>query len=463
MYRISTRIHKATQRQKRAAFILTVLVMTIALSVACLLPVFNRQMTTAFGYGAGSSKFYFPWYDSAGGKTWVMAAQPYRNVNDNIEIFSGSFNLTGGYSIQVPQGQTVPIFFNDFLGGPIRVSSQDPYLMVSERSLFGNSFEEVWATPYDKLESHYYWPWYDNVNMKNWVMVANPLENYQDVWAQVKVKGGHQAVKKLAPGEAWTPEFPGVMNGPVEVKAWRDGGSEYSSNDARKVIASQRVLWNGAFNEIPGIGVSGLDSWYHWTWYDNASPGAANWVSVSNPDFSSPVFVLIVVGDIDNPVFIDYAWIGPYETRNFRNDGIGGPVTLAASYDPGLYSQAPVVATQRVLWGPSFSEIAGTNTNSISTWYHWTWYDMKSPGVSNWIVLTNLDDEPINYKVKVRDQVLASGQIGIDGAAYPTIPGYIGGPVEVTGDGAWTNQPAFFLASQRVVWNGYFNEVVGKP
>ena len=52
----------------------------------------------------------------------------------------------------------------------------------------------------------------------------------------------------ISPAEKrWNPTFDGKMGGPVHVRAWKSGTST-----SKRVIASQRVLWNGYFTEVLG-------------------------------------------------------------------------------------------------------------------------------------------------------------------------------------------------------------------
>lgn len=73
-------------------------------------------------------------------------------------------------------------------------------------------------------------------------MIANPSASpmyYGIDIAGVKVKDDSGV--PIPAGGNITPTFPGQQNGPVEVTS--TGGS---------VMASQRVLWNGYFNEVLG-------------------------------------------------------------------------------------------------------------------------------------------------------------------------------------------------------------------
>ncbi len=419
--------------------------------------------------------FYFPWYDNVYGKTWVLMAQPGNGEASDFEVALGNQKLSGNDPVSVTPGNSSAGFYENIIGGPITVTSSKEKTLVSERSLFGNSFEEVWATPYDELDSHYWWPMYDNTTpgMTNWILVSNPPENTEDIQAKITLHYDGTAYsdhveysQRLAPGESWTPNFPGFTTGPVEVQAWKYTGSQYNSNDARKVIASQRVLYNGSFNELPGIPASRLSSDYIWTWYDNV--GGSNWICIANPN-NADVYFGAFVGNEINPVLAAVGIIPKHSTAVIQEPGMGGPVYVVGGFDENFNTSADLIATQRVIWGPSFGEIAGTTFEDINANSHWTWYDMVNPGTSNWVLMSNIVDVPIYVEVKVAGDLYRQGVIDPGLNWTPTIPDVIGGPVEVK---AWLSEtvegvqqkttPAPVFASQRVLWNGYFSEIVGK-
>ncbi len=70
------------------------------------------------------------------------------------------------------------------------------------------------------------------------------------------------------------------------------------------------------------------------------------------------------------------------------------------------------------------------------------------------VLVSNQGGAPVTYSVNVAGDPVASGTITAGGSVTPTLPGRMGGPVEVTADGP-------IMASQRVLYNGYFNEVLG--
>lgn len=446
---------------------------------------------TVSSYNSFNS-YYFPWYDSVWGKTWALMANSQANPDSTSYLLDlgtiDAFNnpviepLTTDYLHTASGWPTVHNIYMGKMGGPLRVNASNNLPLVSERSLFGNSFEEVWAVPYDELDSHYWWPVYDSSTpgMKNWILAANPWENQEDITVRIRINRPDSDLTEthtLAPGETWTPIYTGVFGKPVEMTAWSASGSEFNPADARKVIASQRVLWNGAFNEMMGIPASRLSSLYLWTWYDDDSPGADNWIVVGNPSATEQVFVSAIVFDPNDPeqplILNEQLTLMPEEVAAIRKPGMGGPVAVVSCADLNNCSNTgrDIFTSQRVLFGPSFGELAGTRLEDLDFGTKsWTWYDQQSPGSTNWILLTNVDNQHIYAEIRVAGNLQWMGGVGVLSNVTPTLNGIIGGPVEAR---AWlweTNEygqqlkqtPASILASQRVLWNGYFNEIVGK-
>lgn len=449
---------------------------------------FAVNTNTISSYNSTYTYYYFPWYDSVWGKTWaLMASYGLATESSDYNLYLRTDAGNNNFTVEQlntdalytsPGDPTMSRIYMGKIGGPLQVESSYP-AAVSERSLFGNSFEEVWAVPYDELDSHYWWPVYDSATpgMKNWILAANPWENQENIIAKIRIhrqpsEGGDIIEShNLAPGETWTPIYQGVFGSPVEMTAWSASGIESNPTDARKVVASQRVLWNGAFNEMMGIPASSLSSEYFWTWYDDDSPGADNWIVVGNPN-PQDVYVTAVVGSPLSPIFVDVGMVRAGEVGITRKPGMGGPVYIISCYDINdcLNTSADVFASQRVLFGPSFGELTGTGITDIIPVYDWTWYDQQSPGSINWVLVSNLTDQKLYSEIKVNGVLRWAGGIEGFSNATPTLNGVMGGPVNVQ---AWlwelneygqqkreTYMP--ILASQRVLWNGYFNEIVGK-
>ncbi len=426
---------------------------------------------------ASNRDYYFTWYDNLEADNWLLLANPGSAAGDvyyNLSVGGRPMDLSGYGGGRVAPGKSITPSFAGLMAGLVKASASGAGI-VSERTLWpkgGSSLEEVLGTEENNLSSDFFWPWYDQLSpgYKNWVLVSNP--GASTVYYQVTIAGkdpGPGSSGSIPPGKSIAPTFPAVMGGPVEVKAWSDkvGGSQPA-----KVMASQRVLSGGgsAFNEVPGIPESDLTGHYYWTWYDMNSPGALNWVLIANPGVNhngnpqGPVTATIKIAGIQ--VWSGSIVPGKDITPIFPGT-MGGPVEVTATGD--------IIATQRSTFGPSFEEVPGLAQGKLySTWdWTWTWYDQKSPGAKNWVLIANpLQDQsgnrsaPIYYEIDIAGSpVKTGGPIAAGASAAQTFPGTMGGPVEVR---TWTGSPSLAqgapansISSQRVLWNGYFNEVWG--
>ncbi|MHB9089294.1 MAG: M23 family metallopeptidase [Thermoleophilia bacterium] len=432
--------------------------------------------------------YYWTWYDNYSARNWVLLANPAGgntlSFDVNVRGYSPTLSQFGGGGT-VGAGQVKTPSFPWLAGGPVVATSlTGGPALVSQRILWGtHSIEEVPGIEAGRLSSHYYWPWYDmkTPGFKNWVLVANPSTtetvtarvSFRDINSGSVVTGHYD----IAPGASATPQFAGRIGGPVEVKAWvKEAGSSWDDPaDRRPVIASQRLLLNSdkSFNEMPGIPAEELADHYYWTWYDEGAVSRKDWVLIANPSSSETVNASVTFrNQADGAMITAVHEIGPGLSVTPRFTGrMGGPVEVKAwvredgsSWDDPA-DRRPVIATQRSLWGGfSFDEVPGVAAGDLAPEQHWTWYDMQSAAMKNWVLVSNINSFAVEYEITVA---------GFDTSGWPgargTVPagenanvvftGRMGGPVTVR---AWTDQgPAPVLASQRVLYNGYFNEVTG--
>ncbi|MHB8791943.1 MAG: hypothetical protein ACYC6O_01195 [Thermoleophilia bacterium] len=444
-------------------------------------PIIAREIITP-QLNEPANAHYFTWYDNLYGLTWVMMANPVAGSENSFDHFLGNQQLNSA-PLMVGPGQALPERYDSRFGGPLKVvTGNSGDTLISERSLFGNSFEEIWATPYSELDSYYRWPWYDGYNSNEWIMVANPPENNENILAIVTLYNWDpvantthefEQTRVLAPGESWPCSFEGYIADSVTVNAYSEAGTRGNPDDARKVIASRRALYNGAFNEMPGIPSRNFSSTWGWPWYDNQSAGSSSWIIVNNPGTQpSNVYVMLMIGDSFATVLPD-ALVPQQSWAIYVPDIMDGPAVVYGCWDVNncLDTPAPIVATQRSIWGNSFSEIAGERDTGIkSSNAHWTWYDEKSPGSVNYVMISNLEDVPVYYETRLAGLQIGSGIIDPHSSATPDYRDKMDGPLQVD---AWISETdgggnqlrltgADIMASQRVLWNGYFNEIFGK-
>ncbi len=399
--------------------------------------------------------YYWTWYDNVGGANWVLMANPVGApaLTMTLDIAGAPMDLSGYNGGVIGPGQSITPRYTGVMGGPVKAcSTTSGQGIMSQRILWGgSSLEEVLGTDAGKLADHFWWTWYDGTaGFKDWILVANP--NATAVGYSIRIAGVTRASGTIPAHANATPQFPGVMGGPVEVVS--TGGD---------VMASQRVLSNGdtAFNEVPGIPDSELADHYLWTWYDNV--GGRDWVLIANPvtdaDGSANIDNLYYRISIGNVPVQDGGPISPGGNVTPTFGGLAtGPVEVTTFSDPGHGTPKRSIASQRVVWGPSFEEVPGYPFADLASSYHWTWYDESAAGVKNWVLVANPagpGGATVHYTVKIAGVTRAEGDLAPGARVTPEFPGVMGGPVEVTATGGSV------MSSQRVLWNGFFNEVLG--
>ncbi|MBI5869512.1 MAG: hypothetical protein HZB44_00935 [Actinobacteria bacterium] len=418
--------------------------------------------------------YYWTWYDNVSMSNWVLMANPaasgrtldFSLIVEGVPQNLAPFAISGQPAGKVPEGMAITPKFDGLMGGPVRViSNTGERAIVSQRSLMGNSIEEVQGTDAEKLSDHFWWTWYDQKSpgFTNWILVANPGD--ADVYYEITIDGddpGAGSKGIINPGKNVTPTFPDKRGGAVEVRAWTDD----TKITPAKIIASQRVLsdYGKAFNEVPGIPAEELSDDYLWTWYDNVGSSGKDWVLIANPNDTQIYFEITVAGTDPGPGSKGFIDPGKNVAPTFPG-AVGGPLEVRTWTDDTKSTPAKSIASQRVIWGPSFEEVPGFPVGTLTSNYHWTWYDQQSVGSTNWVLVANHNDASIYYEIIIGGEPAgtgASGTILAGENATPIFPTRMGGPVEVR---AWTDDtkvtPAKVMASQRVLWNGYFNEVLG--
>ena len=214
--------------------------------------------------------------------------------------------------------------------------------------LYKESFNELMGYPTSSLGSEYLFTWYDSLKVNgmrgDWVLVANRGSEPADVDIYVAnvLRARYNAAtgNPLAPGQMITPQFAGLVAGPVRVVC----------TNGQPVMASQRVLNRDSFEEVQGTPPSTLSSDQVFTWYDSLRENSmhGDWVLAANNGSGTATVEIYVGGrkmhDPANPAN-DFFTIpeGGMITPQFENL-IGGPVRVVCT------SGQPLMVSQRVLF-----------------------------------------------------------------------------------------------------------------
>ncbi|MHB0867713.1 MAG: M4 family metallopeptidase [Thermoleophilia bacterium] len=438
-----------------------------------------QSYSWSFTTPAQPRNYYFTWYDqmSPGMRDWLVMGNPAAATGAKGFDISIAGTRVNASPLSVDPNRSLPVSYDGAMGGPVRLAALDgAAAIVSRRTLYGDSLEEIAGMDEARLTSHYVFTWYDaqSSGVRDWILIANPGETAVAADIYIAGKKMNSVPYSIAAGASVTPEFPGVMAGPVEVVGYEPGAPSVPRN----IMATQRVVWAGNFNEVMGIPATEISSDYLFPWYDQNSPGVRTWVLVSNPDPSRALSVEISMAgqNMTNSATGDqYFVVGPGESMTPSFPGvINGPVEVkgydAAGFNaanPGAPNMA-FYTTQRSLFGDSFEEVAGIPREMLTVQSYFSWYDQASAGVSDWVLVANPGTTPVKAEVWIAGQKMKVLSIAPGETQAPTFPGVINGPVEVRGYDAATylpdspgsaNRPV--LTSQRVLWKGHFNEVAG--
>ncbi len=290
------------------------------------------------------STYYFTWYDSdpANGMKgdWILIGNQGSNLA-NVEVYIGG-NLMGTYSI--PAGGRVTPAYPNVTDGPVKVvcTNSQP-LIVSQRVLFRDSFNEVLGVPESKLSSEFNFTWYDckpeNYMKGNWILIGNMDRG--DASVDVYIGGQLMGSYTVPQGGRITPQYPNVMNGPVKVV----------STNSKKLIVSQRILFKDSFEEFQGLSATdaGTDLWF--TWYDSKPVNGmnGNWILIANQTANTANADIYIGGTLMQQVTL----------RPGDNLPLSYPNTMAGPVRVVSTNQVPLFVTQRVIYLNSFNEISG--------------------------------------------------------------------------------------------------------
>ncbi|MHB9111461.1 MAG: glucosaminidase domain-containing protein [Thermoleophilia bacterium] len=224
--------------------------------------------------------------------------------------------------------------------------------------------------------------------------------------------------------------------------------------------------WRGNFNEAPGTPMALLDTTFHFPWYDSRPENGmgGNWLIIGNQGVGAATVEIWIGGqrmndpaNPANPFFTIPE--GGRITPSFSGV-MGGPVKVVS-----LTGQL-LNAGQRVIYRETFSEVPGTPASGLSDSLEFTWYDSTRAGYmfGNWIMIANMGSLAADVEVWVGDSRLADYKATSGTALQPgtiVTPMFtetMGGPVRVI---STNHQP--LIASQRVLYQESFNEVMGYP
>jgi hypothetical protein len=309
--------------------------------------------------------YYLPWYNSVDLDTQLRIA----NVTASpatIRIYIGGNEMNGSPFTLAP-GASTRRSFPAVNTGPVKIES-DQNIVAAERVIYKAaggtpvSFSETMGLPESQLDTTYWLPWYNNVDLDTQLRIANVSD--QPATVHVSIGGVEMTGSPftLAAGASLRRSFPGVDAGPVRIES------------DQNIVAAERLIYrangrNTSFSEMMALPDSQLSATYWLPWYDNVSLDTQ--LRFANAS-TSPATVHVYIGGAEMP---------------------GSPFTLAAGAGRRIFyagvnhgpvkieSDQNIVAAERMIYKDaagvptSFSEVMALPAAQLDTTYWLPWYN----------------------------------------------------------------------------------------
>jgi len=224
---------------------------------------FSEMM--ALPEGELHTTYWLPWYNNVDLDTQLR----FGNVSGStasVQVSIGGVPMAGSPFILQP-GESTRVSFAGINDGPVKIESNVD-IVAAERVIYTvnnipTSFSEMMALPEGELNTTYWLPWHNNVDLDTQLRFANLSSTQQ---ATVHVYIGETELQGspfiLQPGESTRQSFAGINNGPVRVE----------SNVS--IVVAERVIYKvnnipTSFSEMMALPNSQLNTTYWLPWYNN--------------------------------------------------------------------------------------------------------------------------------------------------------------------------------------------------
>jgi hypothetical protein len=306
--------------------------------------------------------YWLPWYNNVDLDTQLRFANVTTQMA-NIQIFIGGQPM--GNSIQLAGGASTRISFAGVNNGPVKIVS-DQNIVAAERIIYrvngvNTSFTEMMALPNTQLDSTYWLPWYNNVDLDTQLRFAN-VHASQTATVHVYI-GGVEMLNSpftLLPGESTRQSFASINAGPVKIE----------SNIP--IVAAERLIYkangvNTSFSEMMALPNTQLDTIYWLARYNNVDLDTQ--LRLANVSDSQQATVTVTIGGVAQPSFNIPA--GQSIRQSFP--GINGGLVK-------IESNIPIVAAERVIYkvngvNTSFTEMMALPNTLLDNIYWLPWYN----------------------------------------------------------------------------------------
>ena len=307
--------------------------------------------------------YWLPWYNNVNLDTQLR----FGNVSSStasVRVFIGGAEMQGNPFTLQP-GQSTQQSFAGIDDGPVEIRS-NVNIVAAERAIYkvngaNASFSEMMALPERQLDTTYWLPWYNNVNLDTQLRFGNVSNSTATVRVYIGGAEMQGSPFTLQPGESTRQNFAGIDDGPVEIVS------------TQNIVAAERVIYKvynvyTSFSETMGLPNNQLNTTYWLPWYNNVNLDTQlRFANVSSS--AATVRVYIAGQEMQGSPFT----LQPDQSTRVSFPGINtGPVKIV--------STQAIVAAERVILKvnnlpTSFGEMMALPASQLSTIYWLPWYN----------------------------------------------------------------------------------------
>ena len=308
--------------------------------------------------------YWMPWYNNVDLDTQLRIA----NVSSStaaVHVYIGGAEMQGS-PFNLAAGASVRKSYAGVNNGPVRIASSQS-IVTAERVIYkvngvNTSFTEMMGLPAAKLDTTYWLPWYNNVDLDTQLRIANITGTPATVHVYIGGVEMQGSPFSLGAGVSTRKSFAGINNGPVKIVS------------DQLIVAAERVLYkvnniNTSFAEMMALPDSALNSTYWLPWYNN-SGDLDTQLRIANVS-PSTANVHIYIGGVEM-IGSPFSLGSMVSTRKSFPGVNSGPVKIL--------SDQPIVAAERLIYKTnsiptSFTEMMALPDNQLDL-IHWLpWYN----------------------------------------------------------------------------------------
>jgi hypothetical protein len=283
--------------------------------------------------------------------SWVVVTNTSRTTSADVQVLLGG-SLIDSHTIAA-DSQWIPTYPGKFTG-PLEVKSTNGVnILASQRIIYNGGLTDTLGLPANQLTTDYWYPWYDFTLMSSWVVVGNTSSS-QSADVQIYIGGALVDSHTIPANGVWTPFYQGTFTGPLEVR----------STNGVNIDTSQRILYNGGFEETLGLPANQLTADYTFTSYDFTT--MHTWIAIANASSTQSADLQVFMGG----ALVDSHTIPALGTWTPAYVGTSnGPVEVKST------NAVNFTTSERILDQGVFKETMGLPSTQLGTDNWIPWYD----------------------------------------------------------------------------------------